>query len=171
MNWRFLVHKDLSSAEKISIAKLKDQHWQYGVESQIRWMNENIYLNDMHLIGEKEAEGKVKIQAYITLSNVQVIIDGISHEFIGIGGVCVDKCAQHSGIGRQLMEKADEYLDEQKKNGILLCKDALVEFYRKCGWESVCYQRAVVKGKKYKKQIMLFKRECNCESITISRNF
>lgn len=169
INWRFIVHEDLTIAEEICIAKLKDQYWKYGLESQIRWMKENIRPDDLHLVGEVETNGKIKIQAYSTLSNIQVSIDEKGCEFIGIGNVCVEKSVQHLGIGMQLMDVVGKYLDEKK--GILLCKDALVCFYEKNGWKSVRYQQATVKDQDYKNQIMLFKRDCNCKSIIISRNF
>ncbi len=169
MNWRFIAHKDLTTAEEICIAKLKDQHWKYGFKSQIRWMKENIRPDDLHLVGEVEINGKIKIQAYSTLSNIRVIIDGKTYKFIGIGNVCVEKDVQHSGIGMQLMDVVGKYLDEE--NGILLCKDALVNFYEKNGWKFVYYQQATVGERDYKNQIMLFKRDCKCKSIIISRNF
>ena len=40
--------KKLKKKEILSICKLKNTYWKYGVRSQINWFNENIQDNDIH---------------------------------------------------------------------------------------------------------------------------
>lgn len=171
MNWKVVKHRDLSMAEGLRIAYLKDQHWPYGLESQILWMRENIGIEDAHLMGEDQDGEEIILKAYITLSNLNVVIDDQCLKCIGIGGVCVDKAIQHSGIGRHLMQKAGDYISEHDQIGILLCKDSLVPFYEKCGWKLVHYQKAVVAGNNYERNIMLLDKDCTCSNIIIDKNF
>lgn len=171
MNWKVVKHKDLSMAEGLRIAYLKDQHWPYGLESQILWMKDNIEMDDAHLMGEEQDGNMVELKAYITLTNLSVMIDDLYIDCLGVGGVCVDKAIQHSGIGRLLMQEARKYINKQGRMGILLCKAPLVPFYEKCGWEPVQYQSALVAETNYEHNIMLLGKKCTCSNIIIDRNF
>lgn len=171
MNWKVVKHKDLSMTEGLRIAYLKDQHWPYGLESQILWMKDNIAMDDVHLLGEEQDGDKVDLKAYITLTNLSVVVDGLHINCLGVGGVCVDKAMQHLGIGRLLMQEAGKYIKEEKQLGILLCKDSLVPFYKKCGWKLFRYKAALVAGKNYEHNIMLFDKDCTCSNIIIDKNF
>ena len=171
MIWKSIKHKDISDAEKISIAKLKNLHWPYGIESQLRWMDANIRLDDVHLMGEEETENGTELRAYSTITNQNVCIDGKHYEFLGVGGVCVDKNIQHSGIGRQLLKVTGEYIEQQEQKGILLCKETLQGFYEKCGWGLLDYRMARVADVGYEQKIMLLKSKCSCNEIVIDRNF
>lgn len=170
MNWKTVKHGDITIAEGLRIAELKNQHWPYGIDSQIHWMKINLQDDDIHLIGEENEECEA-LKAYITLSQLRVDIDGESYDSIGIGGVCVDINLQHFGLGRQLVEKANAYIKHQDKLGILLCKDGLVDFYKKCGWSLLRYQTSVIAGRNYEHNIMLLDINCSCSEIIINRNF
>ena len=167
MNWKVVKHKDLSIIESKRIANLKDQHWPHGLESQLLWMKVNIGMDDAHLMGEEQDI----LMAYITLTNLSVIIDDQQLDCTGVGGVCVEKAMQHSGIGSLLMQEAGKYIEERAQLGILLCKDPLVPFYEKCGWKRVQYKSASVAGINYEHNIMLLGKNCTCSNIIIDKNF
>lgn len=170
MNWRLVKHKELSKEELLNIAYLKDQHWPYGIESQIKWMKENIAPDDLHLMGYLSNDDTVLI-AYITLSDIEVTIDDQCTKCIGIGGVCIDKEHMHLGIGKQLVNKASDYISESGKQGVLLCKDKLVPFYEKCHWNKAEFQKAIIANKNYNDKIMLFSNSLTCTYIKIDRIF
>ena len=171
LNWKIIKHKDLTQAECLRIAQLKDEHWPYGLESQIQWMAQNIGIEDVHLMGEEQDGKNIILNAYITLTNIKVMIDNHNITCIGVGGVCVEKDLQHSGVGRLLMHEAEKYIVGQDKLGILLCKDSLIPFYSKCGWNIINYLTAVVAEKEYEYNIMLLGKSCHCSNIIIDRNF
>lgn len=171
MKWRNAKQNELSFEEEIRIAELKNQHWPYGIDSQIQWMKKNIYANDVHLMGEEETEKGIVLRAYLTLSQLNVVIDNNNYDLIGIGGVCVDKGSQHTGMGKRLVDKANIYIKEQGRPGLLLCKDNLADFYKKCGWNLLKFQMAVVAGRNYEHNIMLLGANGSCSKIIIDRNF
>ncbi len=171
MKWKVIKQKDLLMSEGLRIAYLKDEYWPYGLESQILWMRDNVAENDIHLMGEEQSADEIKLLAYITLTNLQVLIDEKHLDYIGVGGVCVDKSCQHSGMGRLLMQEAERYISCQNKPGVLLCKDSLTPFYEKCGWRLLRFQSAEVAGNKYEHNIMLLGKSCTCSNIIIDRNF
>ena len=55
--------KKLKKKEILSICKLKNTYWKYGVRSQINWFNENIQDNDIHNL----AYLKEKLVGYVSL--------------------------------------------------------------------------------------------------------
>ena len=40
--------KKLKKNEILSICKLKNTQWKYGIKSQLKWFNKNIQNNDIH---------------------------------------------------------------------------------------------------------------------------
>jgi len=157
--------------EKLRIAELKEQHWQYGIESQLQWMKDNIISNDYHLMGEEVDGEVVSLRAYISIIQLNIKIDGEIYDALGIGGVCVDKSIEHSGYGKLLVREACKYIISKGKTGILLCNDELKNFYEKCGWNQLIFERAEVAGIRYFNNIMLLFGVCKCSLITINRNF
>ncbi|WP_373219450.1 GNAT family N-acetyltransferase [Ruminococcus sp. 5_1_39BFAA] len=168
LNWNVVEHKDLSGKTRNSIAELKNQHWSYGIKSQIDWMNKNIQADDYHLLG---VDSSGVLRAYLTLVHIQVKYDGKDDDALGIGGVSVDKSVEHSGIGKQLVSVANAYIKKKGKMGLLLCKDRLTEFYKKCEWVNVDCKIAYVDGQTFENVVMIYPHELKCESISIDRNF
>ena len=169
LKWKFVKHVDLSVAEKLQIAELKNQHWPYGIESQLQWMKENVKPNDVHLLGFDALT--TNLLAYITIVQLIVSIDGIVKPMLGIGGVCISKVIEHSGYGKSLTKMAEAFIQNHNLQGILLCKDELVHFYKKCGWELIVYKRAKVAERKYTHNVMCIGPEFACNNIIIDRNF
>ena len=128
MIWEIVKHRDLSITDSLRIASLKDQHWQYGIESQIQWMKDNIEADDIHLMGVELEAGIISLKVYMTLINLTVQIDDQFIDCFGVGNVCVNKDSQHKGLGRALLKEAEKYISFHHKLGILLCKDALIPF-------------------------------------------
>lgn len=167
--WQFVENRSIGHREKYGIAKLKDQHWNYGIESQINWMDNNLNDSDVHLLG---IDNSNSIVAYLTISNVQIEFNSKKYSMLGIGNVCVDKSIEKLGYGRRLIHKANEYITEIGQNGILLCKDSLVEFYKKCDWVECLYQEAFICNNVYSKNILLYPSLGeNITIIRINRNF
>ena len=171
MKWTIIENSNVSNEEILHIAELKNQHWPYGIDSQIQWMKENIHDDDVHLLGEIEFEKKRLLIAYITLSNVLVSMDGMDFIAIGVGGVCVSKKYQYNGIGTRLVIEANKYISDRKLPGILLCKDNLVKFYNRCNWQVLNYQEAMVDNNIFRHNIMFLDCMKSCVAIAIDRNF
>ncbi len=129
-----LDNYEVSSDCLESIAKLKEQHWKYGIDSQMQWMEKNLINNDKHLMINAFENGKKVLRAYLNLVTVLVEIDSIQYEAIGVGNVCVERNLQNKGWGRVLMGEANSYIIKNGGMGVLLCKSDLLSFYEKCGW-------------------------------------
>lgn len=170
--WKILKHEELTNSYKKQIVMLKDQHWKYGMQSQLNWIDKNIQLGDLHIVGERWNNKSHCICAYLNLVRVNVRFDEKNYEYIGIGNVCIDKKYEHRGYGIKLLNQVNTYLIETGKQGILLCKDSLVPFYKKCGWEMILPKQIRIGSDEYNNKIMVFPMiEQTIERIEIERNF
>ncbi len=168
LNWSIVAHRDLTNETRICIAELKNQHWSYGIESQLNWMSKNVHAEDSHLLG---VDRSGTLRAYLTLVRIKVDYGEEENDAVGIGGVCVDKSVEHIGLGKQLVATANAYIESKTKIGLLLCKDGLVEFYKKCKWITVDCETAYVGGQSFDNIIMTYPFDLKCKRISIDRNF
>lgn len=170
--WKILEHEKLTNSCKEQIAKLKEQHWEYGIQSQLEWMYKNICSKDLHLIGETRDGKNGYICAYLNMVHLNIWFDEKLIDCIGIGNVCVNKKYEHLGYGIKLLEQVNKYLRGSEKQGILLCRDLLVRFYKKCDWKVLSSKHVIIGTSKYTHKVMMYpeiKREVN--KIKIEKNF
>ena len=173
VKWLFIPNGDACQDDLRKIAQLKDQHWQYGIKSQVEWMKSNLIPQDVHLLGVSEESGE--LLAYLSITSLEVRIDNkiIDTEFVGLGNVCVSKEIEHSGYGSALVTEANRYISNKGMEGILLCKSSLLSFYKRCDWQNVNYIETYVAGRRYDKKIMCFpgRIPLNEHVINVNRNF
>ena len=165
MQFKFCKHSQIGQQELEKIVDLKKSHWIYSSEEHLDWIRRNIKAEDIHvLMFEKE-----KLVAYLNLINIEVIINNTVQPFIGIGNVCSSEKGKR--YGSILIEEVNQYLVQQKKYGMLLCKDILVDFYKKFRW--VLLDTSLINKVFFKNiNVMLFNFEKNIISFKyMGRNF
>ena len=165
--WTCVLHGELTDPDAAQIARLKDEHWRHGIESQLQWMRTHHAADDLHLLGRDESGA---LLAYLTLTRVNAAFDGREAQLSGVGSVCVEKSVSRRGLGKLLMQKAGEYLSG---GGILLCKDALRPFYEKCGWAVAEAAETTVAGERFAHLVMLYPAQSarRYTEITVDKNF
>lgn len=127
----YVKHIDLSRNDLLSICHIKSLAWHYSVESQIEWINKNINPNDLHVM----LWGNNKLLAYMSLTVIEVIIDGVKKSALGLGSVC--SLEKGKGYGSILMNNVNNYLFTDKKIGLLFCKKELTKFYSMNHWKLI----------------------------------
>lgn len=131
MQFKFCKHSQINQQELEKIVDLKKRHWNYASKEHLNWIERNIKAEDIHvLMFEKE-----ELVAYLNLINTEVVIDDTLQPFIGIGNVCSRE--KGKGYGKKLIIEVNDFVTGIKQNAILLCKDNLVEFYKKFNWTLV----------------------------------
>lgn len=165
MKFKFISHSKLSSDDVKKIVELKNIHWKYTFEQHLSWMETNLLDDDIHIMMFEDEE----LVGYMNLVNITVTINSEDVSFLGIGNVCSrDK---FSGFGRKLLIGANNYLIENSKNGILLCKDDLVGFYEKFDWKLID-KKNIFSSKLQDINLMTFDFDENIESLKYEdRNF
>ena len=128
MELQLIKHKDILFRDLLRVVDIKSISWPYPVESQLKWIIDNVCEDDIHvLLRDKETD-----IAYLSLSQVSALIDGQQTAFSGVGCVCSRYHGR--GAGETLIKKANNYLISCKKKGLLFCKDNLIDFYKKYDW-------------------------------------
>ena len=161
-------HNELSEKQFNDIARLKDQHWPHGVESQKAWITKNFGEDDIHIILYLQ-DSPV---AYASLNDIQCTIYSREETVFGLGGVCVAKSCQKQGLGKQIVECANRYIATAEKPGLLLCHKELTGFYSLCGWEVINCEEVTVAGMPFAHLVMSFEKEYSkVDKLVISKNF
>lgn len=169
---QFCETQELSERDFRSIIAIKQQHWDYSIDSQIKWFRKNIFDNDFHII-IKQGE---RIIAYLNLVNVNVFIDEKEYLALGVGNVCVDKEYKGLGWGLILIRIVNSLIKRQKRFGLLLCKDNLIGFYSKGDWKLFNVSKVRIGTLDYHNTVMIYdpyliNDKDGVVSIEIDRNF
>ncbi|RZK26445.1 MAG: GNAT family N-acetyltransferase [Flavobacterium sp.] len=131
MEFISVLHRDVDSVMLDQICEIKNENWNYGSESQRKWIENNISANDIHLVG-------VENRAIVTYCNIvlrRIHMDSESIvEVRGIGNVCVRQDLKGRGLGKELMKSVNSFLIREDLYGLLLCKRNLIGFYKNCDW-------------------------------------
>lgn len=167
-SFKVIKNSRLSEEKLKEIVEIKNQSWQYPFESQVKWLKNNLFDNDLHLL----MYNGNSLVGYLDIVEVSVKIGENTEEMLGIGNVCVDKSYLKQGLGKKLVLRANEEIKKKNKKGVLLCQESLVGFYKKCGWSVVRYDTLEIKEEKAYCYIMLLQdEELTSDKISINRSF
>jgi predicted N-acetyltransferase YhbS len=126
-----IKHNDILFRDLLRAIAVKNVSWPHPVESQVKWVIDNMQPEDLHVFLKEEGEDL----AYMTLSPVIATVNGVNTSFMGLGCVC---SAKHGvGLGKKLMENVNKWLKDNNHKGLLFCKIELVQFYKKYGWSLI----------------------------------
>lgn len=128
---RVIKHQDILFSDILKIIDIKSKAWPYSLDRQLLWIVDNIQGNDLHLIlteGEKDV-------AYMDMVAVKLKVGDRDLDVYGIGNVC--SIQKGKGYGKELMIRANKYLVDKNKIGVLFCRIPLVDFYQKYGWSLI----------------------------------
>lgn len=128
MDFQVVNHKDILFKDILRAIAIKSVAWPYPIESQVKWIIENMRSEDKHVFLTDDG----KDEAYMTLSPVEGHINGELVSFYGVGCVCSSNPGK--GYGKLLMESVNDYLNYNQCRGLLFCKKNLISFYGRYNW-------------------------------------
>ena len=123
-------HGDCSDTQKKMICEFKNLNWIYPIDSHLNWMEENLDIEDLHVL----LYDKGKLCAYLNLVDTKLYIDNGYQPIWGIGNVCVDPEYKGLGYGHLIMDVAKFYCKKSIRIGVLFCQGKNTGFYRNCNW-------------------------------------
>lgn len=126
-----IKHAELTEPILNQICGLKSVRWNYTLEQHKEWIKNNILNDDIHLLVIEDE----KPIAYTNLVSIAVNVNNIEVPFMGIGNVCTLETGKN--YGNLLMRTVNDTIKTKSWNGILLCKDHLVPYYGKFGWDLI----------------------------------
>lgn len=131
MKLEVIRHRDILFRDLLRAIAIKSVAWPHPLESQVRWIVDNIDDKDEHIFLK---EGSQDL-AYMNLVSISFTVNEKDFMAFGIGNVCTVE--KGKGYGRELMVRVNDYLKEKRTCGLLFCKDVLVPFYKLYGWVEV----------------------------------
>lgn len=138
MELQIIKHNDILFRDLLRGIAVKNVAWPHPVESQVKWIIDNMYPNDFHVFLTEGGKDK----AYMTLSPVEGEINGGTVCFYGVGCVCAS--SKGEGFGGLLLEKTNKYLLETGVKGLLFCKRQIIPFYEKYDWKVVTHNKVIM---------------------------
>lgn len=130
-NLEIIRHNDILFRDLLRAVAVKNVAWPHPVESQVKWIIDNMQPDDMHVFLKENGED----MAYMTLSPVTATVNGMETPFMGVGCVCAAE--RGAGLGNLLMGSVNTWLVDNNYKGLLFCKKKLVNFYTKNGWSVI----------------------------------
>ena len=134
MELEIIKHKDILFRELLRAIAVKSVAWPHPLESQVKWIVDNIDGNDGHVFLKEGSQ----YLAYMNLVPITFMANNTEFMAYGIGNVCT--AIKGKGYGGELMRQVNDYLREKRHCGLLFCKDALVPFYKLYDWKEVSHQ-------------------------------
>ncbi|SJZ52884.1 GNAT family N-acetyltransferase [Selenihalanaerobacter shriftii] len=129
MEWKINHFSELDTAELYEI--LKQRINVFVVEQDCPYPEcDDKDFDSYHLYAAKGD----KVVAYL-----RIILPGVSYEEASIGRVLVHREYRGNGLGRELMERAIEYIEEelQEDSIRLSAQEYLLDFYKSLGFKTV----------------------------------
>jgi hypothetical protein len=127
----FKKHFELSKSDLREIISIKKIYWNYNTKEQKKWLADNLYKNDLHVLMKKSS----LLVGYMNLVNIDVLINQRPISFIGVGNVCA--LNQGQGYGTKLISEVQQYLIINDFPGLLFCQQRLISFYQKNNWKLI----------------------------------
>jgi hypothetical protein len=158
MEFKFYLHSQLPKIYLDQIIDLKKIHWDYSRVEHENWIKSNLKDNDLHVL---MLEGDILV-GYLNLIRTNILINNILNPFLGVGNVCSREKGR--GYGKKLLVEINNYLITNKYHGVLLCKDKLIEFYKKSNWLLIS-KNLTEKSFESKINVMLFNYNLKIQSF------
>ena len=139
--------KKLKKNEILSICKLKNTQWKYGIKSQLKWFNKNIQNNDIHnLLYLKES-----LVGYNLLRKRKFLLKGKKKNYLYFDTIIVQKKYRNIKIGALICQLSAKIIKKAKLHSILICQNKSVKFYKKYKWEKIIKKNFEILDHEYQK--------------------
>ena len=154
--------KKLKKKEILSICKLKNTHWRYGVSSHLNWFNEYIQENDIHNL----AYLKEKLVGYALLRNRNFLLKKKKIKYLYYDTLIVAKKQRKQKIGHKLSSLIEKVIKKSKLHSMLICEKKIISFHKKYKWKKITKRRTKILDHKYPKDFSIM---CLNQTETIKK--
>ena len=133
MNYRLISLNTLklNKDKIIQIIKLKNSQWSYGINSQLEWFKNNVKKNDIHNL----LYSKSKLIGYTLLRKRSFNnTNQFKKKYILFDTLIIHKDYRNKKLSELLMIFNNTIIRETGLFSFLICKNDLVNFYKKYDW-------------------------------------
>ncbi len=123
----------LTKEQIYNICKLKNTHWNAGLESNLKWFKKNVKSYDIHNLMYYNS----KLIGYTLLRVRTFYLGKIKKKYLYFDTLIVDKKYRNKGISYFLMKLNNQIIKKNNKISFLICLNKLIKFYKKFGWKVI----------------------------------
>ncbi len=121
---------NLKKKEILSICKLKNTEWKYGIKSQLMWFKKNVKNNDIHNM----VFLKKNLVGYNFLRKRIFLLNRKKKNYFYFDTIIVLKKYRKIKIGKLICELSLKIIKKSNFHSILICENRLIKFYKKFKW-------------------------------------
>ncbi len=154
-----LKSSNLSPKQVISICKLKNQYWKFGLRSQKLWFKRNVKNHDVHNL----VYSKSKLVGYTLLRIRKRKISSIKKliKYLLFDTLIIDKKFRKKKISELLMKFNNSVIKKKKLISFLICQKKMINFYKKYGWVKLNNQNIKIENNLSFKNCMVYNQKNN----------
>ena len=123
----------LSKKEIKNICLLKDNQRKFGIKSQLNWYKKNIKKKDIHNMMFINSE----LIGYTLLRRRRCLVNKVLKKYLLFDTLVLDKKYRNKKLSNLIMYFDNEIIRHNKKLSFLICKNDLVDYYKKFNWELI----------------------------------
>ena len=149
--------KKLKKKQVLDIVELKDQHWKFGLKSQLLFFKKNFKSYDIHnlfylsniLIG------------YTALKRRTFYKENKKKRYLLFDSLIIAKDHRNLELSRIIMNFNNRIIRNNKIQSFLICENKLYKFYKKFSWSKISKKTIVIKDHETKKNLMGYNFKSN----------
>lgn len=166
IKYKIFKNKNIKNNQILSISKLKDSFWRYGIKNQKIFLRSNTNANDLHILAYKNKEivGYVNLKIKLFKKNDNTK----KNKFFLFDGFIVDKRFREINIGRNIIKISKKKSKLLKMPILLLCKRSIMPFYKKLNFKIIPKKKYHLLNHQYKGLLMQYNlnlKKINCIKI------
>jgi len=155
--------KKLKKKEILSICKLKNTQWKYGVKSQLKWFNEHIQDNDIHNL----AYFKENLVGYSLLRKRNFLLKKKKYLYLYYDTLIVLKKYRKFKIGHKISNLNIKIIKKSKLHSMLICEKNLLPFHERYKWKKMIKKKSQILDHKYPENFLIM---CFNQTATIKKS-
>lgn len=136
----------------LKICKLKDSQWKFGIQSQLKYFKKSIKPKDIHncFFFKKSLIG------YTLLKKRTIIFKKKKIKYILFDTLVIKKNLRKKKLSSIMMIFNNNTIKNEKLISFLICKNELINFYKKYSWKIVNSRKIQIVDHIFKTNLMFF---------------
>jgi N-acetylglutamate synthase-like GNAT family acetyltransferase len=156
-----ITYTQLSKKIILDICKLKNENWNYGIASNLKWFKKKVKKEDIHnlLFFNK------KLIGYTLLRKRLAFIKKKKSHYFYFDTLAIKKKFRKKNYSKILMNTNSQVIVKKKLHSFLICKKKVVKYYKKFGWVPINRKLFKLMDRKLSSNGMIFNYKLKLKNI------
>ena len=156
-----ITYTQLSKKIILDICKLKNEYWNYGIASNLKWFKKKVKKKDIHnlLFFNK------KLIGYTLLRKRLAFIKKKKIHYFYFDTLVIKKKFRKKNYSKILMHTNSKVIVKKKLHSFLICKKKTVKYYKKFGWVPINRKLFKLMDRKSSSNGMIFNNKLKLKNI------